>query len=99
PLRFGLGYHQDRPLVTAVCPKEGDALVELETHILQTLEASPRGARAITIGDLAREFGVSTALIRPIAQRLVDEGRATPVMAVVYGVSSLHGLARLKTSQ
>ena len=32
-------------------------------------------------------------------QRLVDEGRATPVMAVVFGVSSLHGLARLKASQ
>ena len=70
--------------------------MELDNHILRTLDATPKGSRPVTIGDLAREFGVSTALVRPVAQRLVDDGRATAVIVDVRGVPTLHGLVRLK---
>lgn len=66
--------------------------MNLDSHILQVLAAAPQGSRPITIGDLARQFGISAALVRPAACRLIDSGQATAFMADVHGVPALRAL-------
>lgn len=70
--------------------------MNLDDHILRVLTAAPRNARPVTIGDLAREFGISPALVLPAARRLVADGLATPAMIQVRGVPTLHGLLPLQ---
>jgi hypothetical protein len=74
---------------------EGDRSVNLENHILQVLGAGQVGARPVTIGDLARQFGVSPVILLRAARQLVDEGRAAPWMVDVNGVPTLRGLRPL----
>jgi hypothetical protein len=73
--------------------------VNLDNHILEALAAAPTGTRAITIGDLARQFGLSAALVLPAARRLVENGLATPAMVNVHGVPTLRGLLPLPTAK
>lgn len=68
--------------------------MNLDNHILQVLNTAAAGARPVTIGDLARQFGVSAALLLPAARRLVDSGQATGVMVDVHGVPTLRALLR-----
>lgn len=48
--------------------------------------------RPATIGDLARRFGLSAAIISASARRMVDAGTAKPSMIEIRGVRTLHGL-------
>lgn len=48
--------------------------------------------RPATIGDLARRFGLSAAIISASARRMVDNGTAKPSMIEIRGVPTLHGL-------
>jgi hypothetical protein len=66
--------------------------VNLEQHILDTLATTPQRARGLTIGDLARQFGVNPAVVLQAARRLVDDGLASPAMVNVHGVPTLRGL-------
>ncbi len=66
--------------------------MNLDQHILQVLAAPKAGARTVTIGDLARRFGLSPTVILPAAHRLVDGGLAMPTMVDVRGVPTLRGL-------
>lgn len=66
--------------------------MDLDSHILQVLSVTPKTARPVTIGDFARRFGVSPAVVLPAAHRLVDTGQARPAMVDVHGVPTLRGL-------
>lgn len=70
--------------------------MDLDSHILQVLSATPQAARPVTIGDLARRFGVSPMVVLPAAHRLVDTGLARPAMVDVHGVPTLRGLLPLQ---
>ncbi|HEU5270972.1 MAG TPA: hypothetical protein VFU36_13690 [Jatrophihabitans sp.] len=71
--------------------------MNLDRHILQILASAPAGTRPITIGDFARQFGISATLVLPTARRLVDDGLAIPAMVNVHGVPTLRGLLPLAT--
>ncbi len=73
--------------------------MNIDNHILKLLASTPEGSRAVTIGDFAREFGVSHAVVLTAARRLVDNGLATPAMASVHGVSTLRGLLPVSPAQ
>lgn len=64
--------------------------MNLDEHILQALARTPTQTR--TIGDLARQFGISPTVVRPAARRLVDEGLVRPAFAYDHGVRTLRGL-------
>jgi DNA-binding Lrp family transcriptional regulator len=66
--------------------------VDLDTQILKVLRAMNPGDRPATIGDLARRFGLSAAIILASARRMVDAGTAKPSMIEIHGVRTLHGL-------
>ncbi|MBN9619304.1 MAG: hypothetical protein J0H43_06175 [Actinobacteria bacterium] len=68
--------------------------MNLDNHILQALNAASAGSRPVTIGDLARQFGVSSNVLLPAARRLVDSGQVTGVMVSVHGVPTLRALQR-----
>jgi hypothetical protein len=70
--------------------------VNIDEHILQALAATP--AQTLTIGDLARQFGVSTMVVLPAARRLVDDGLARPSFVQVHGVPTLRGLLAAPSS-
>ena len=55
--------------------------------------------RPATIGDLARRFGLSAAVIQASARRMVDAGTAKPSMIEIRGVPTLHGLMPQGMSQ
>jgi hypothetical protein len=69
--------------------------VNLDNHILQVLDAEPRNARPVTIGDLSRQFGISPTVVLNAARRLVDSGQAAPAIVDVHGVPTLRGLVPL----
>jgi hypothetical protein len=69
--------------------------VDLDSHIMQVLGAMPKAARPVTIGDLARRFGVSPGVVLPAARRLVDTGLARAALVDVHGVPTLRGLLPL----
>jgi hypothetical protein len=69
----------------------------LEEQMLEILNARRDGSAPITIGDFARMFGASPALISQCAQRLVDEGTATPFRIDRRGVAVLQGLRKFST--
>jgi transposase-like protein len=71
--------------------------MNLDNHILQVLNAAHTGARPVTIGDLAREFGVSAPLLVSAARRLIESGQVRPVMVDVHGVPTLRALQRTST--
>jgi len=64
--------------------------VNIDEHILKSLAA---GGRLLTIGDLAREFGIDPRIVVSAAHRIVDDGLARASYVEVHGVSTLHGLA------
>lgn len=66
--------------------------VDLDTQILKVLRATKATDRPTTIGDLARRFGLSAAIIHASARRMVDAGVAQPSMIEIRGVPTLHGL-------
>jgi hypothetical protein len=66
--------------------------VDLDTQILKVLRAMNVADRPATIGDLARRFGLSAAIIHASARRMVDAGTAKPSMIEIRGVQTLHGL-------
>lgn len=66
--------------------------VDLEQHILVLLRGMKYGARPATVGDLSRQFGVSSQLVRSCISQMVDRGTAEPFMIMVHGVPTLHGL-------
>lgn len=63
----------------------------LADQVLGALETDHTGT-PITLGDLARRFGVSGALMTSCARQLVAEGTAEPAMSSHRGVPALHGL-------
>ena len=69
--------------------------MDVDQHILKALRGRPAQSRPMTIGDLARQLGVTRMIVAPAAQRLVDEGLAQPSMIAVRGVPTLHGLLPL----
>lgn len=69
--------------------------MDLDSHIMQVLGAMPKAARPVTIGDLARRFGVSPGVVLPAARRLVDTGLARAALVDVHGVPTLRGLLPL----
>jgi hypothetical protein len=73
--------------------------MNLDNHILQVVAAAPQGSRPVTIGDLARQFGVSATLVVPAARRLVDSGQVRPVMTDVHGVPTLRALLPLAVNE
>jgi len=66
--------------------------MNIDQHILVELAGKAGSRRPVTIGDFARQFGVSSSVARQAAQRLVDQGLATPSMVVVRDGPTLHGL-------
>jgi hypothetical protein len=78
-------------------PPEGVLRVNIDQHILKVLATGPAG-RPVTIGDLAREFGVSAVVVLPAARRLVGDGLATASMVDVRGVPTLRGLMALPSA-
>jgi DNA-binding Lrp family transcriptional regulator len=72
--------------------------MNIDQHILQVLATTADGSRPVTIGDLARRFGVSPVIVLPAARRLVENGLAAPSMVAVHGVSTLHGLMPITTA-
>jgi len=66
--------------------------VDLDTQILTVLRGMKVSDRPATIGDLARRFGLSAAVISAAARRLVDGGAAAPSMIEIRGVPTLHRL-------
>lgn len=72
--------------------------MNIDQHILQVLANQPGGSRPITIGDLARQFGVSPIVVVPAARRLIESGLATPSMVTVHGVPTLRGLLPVPAS-
>lgn len=64
----------------------------LETQILSVVNGKNAGARPTTIGDLARQFGASSALVSGCAASLVSRNLAVATMVDVRGVPKLHGL-------
>jgi hypothetical protein len=70
-------------------------LVPIDEHILEALDARPTGSPPLTIGDLARDFGLSPFVAVTAARRLVDSGQAAPSMVSVHGVPTLRGLLPL----
>jgi hypothetical protein len=73
-------------------------LVNLDNHILQALQTRAGNSRPMTIGDLARQLGVSPLVVITAAHRLVDSGLAAPAMASVHGVPTLRGLSPLPSA-
>lgn len=65
--------------------------MNIDEHILQILATS--SGRPLTIGDLARQLGISPHTALSAARRIVDEGLANPSFVEVHGVRTLHGLA------
>jgi hypothetical protein len=74
--------------------KESGAM-NIDDHILLVLASGAARRRPMTIGDLARRFGVSPRIVLPAAQRLVENGLAAPSMVLVHGVPTFHGLMPL----
>jgi len=70
--------------------------MNLDNHILQALRAG--SGQALTIGELAREFGADSAVVLAAARRLVDSGQAAPAVVSVHGVPTLRGLTPLPAS-
>jgi hypothetical protein len=75
-------------------PKAREAM-NIDQHMLQALGTGTAGRRPVTIGDFARQFGLSSAVVRTVARRLVDSGLAAPSMVDVHGVQTLRGLLPL----
>jgi hypothetical protein len=69
--------------------------MDIDQHILKVLSSGSATGRPVTIGDLARSFGISPVVILPAARRLVEDGLAAPSMVNVHGVPTLHGLLPL----
>ena len=69
--------------------------MDVDQHILKALRSRPAQGRPMTIGDLARQLGISRIIVAPAAQRLVDDGLAQASMIPVRGVPKLHGLLPL----
>ena len=69
--------------------------MDVDQHILMALRSRPAQGRPMTIGDLARQLGISRIIVAPAAQRLVDDGLARPSVITVRGVPTLHGLLPL----
>lgn len=70
--------------------------MNLDNHILQTLQSQPTAGRAMTINELARRFGATPFVVLQAAHRLVDSGLATPAMISVHGVPTLRGLSPMQ---
>jgi hypothetical protein len=68
--------------------------MNVDEHILRILATS--SGRPVTIGDLARQLGISRYLVLPAARRLVDDGLASPSFVEVHGIPTLHGLMLLR---
>lgn len=64
----------------------------LEQEVLQLLSGPRTDASPVTLGSLARRFGVSTALMTSCAQQMVSKGVAEPATVMRHGVKTLHGL-------
>jgi hypothetical protein len=65
---------------------------DLETQILNFLQAMKIDDRPATLGDLARRFGASKDVISRCARHMVDAGLAQPSMMTIHDTSKLHGL-------
>lgn len=72
--------------------------MNIDQHILQVLASRSEESRPVTIGDLARQFGVSPILVVPAARRLIESGLAAPSMVTVHGVPTLRGLLPVSPS-
>lgn len=68
----------------------------IDEHILSALATG--GGRSLSIGDLARQLGISPQIVLPAARRLIEDGRANPSYVDVHGVPTLRGLAPLPAS-
>lgn len=66
--------------------------MDLDQRILTVLQGRTDSDRAVTIGDLARQFGANPQMIAVAARRLVDDGRASALLVPVHGVPTLRGL-------
>jgi hypothetical protein len=64
----------------------------LEQEVLELLGGTRADGTPITLGYLARRFGVSTALMTSCAQQIVSKGKAEPAMVMKQGTKTLHGL-------
>jgi len=66
--------------------------MNVDTHILKTLQARAASDRPVTISDFARQLGAHPAVVLEAARRLVASGQAAPAMISVHGVPTLRGL-------
>jgi DNA-binding MarR family transcriptional regulator len=72
--------------------------LDIDQHIMRVLATATTPSRPVTIGDLARQFGVSPTVVVPAARRLLDNGLASPFIVKVHGVPTLRGLVPLPVS-
>jgi hypothetical protein len=66
--------------------------MNIDEHMLQILAARVGLNQPMTMNDFARRFGISKAIVRPAAARLVDARLAMPSTVLVDGVPTLQGL-------
>ena len=66
--------------------------MNIDEHMLQVLDARVGIEQPLTMNDFARRFGISKAVVRPAAARLVDARLALPSTVLVDGVPTLQGL-------
>ena len=64
----------------------------MEQQILVRLQGMKATDRPLTLGDIARQFGVGHAVAARCARLMVDGGLAKPAMLPVRGTPTLHGL-------
>ena len=69
--------------------------MNLDEHMLKILDARVGLDQPVTMNDFARRFGITKAIVRPAAVRLVDAGLAQPSTVLVNGVPTLQGLLAL----
>ncbi|HEY3736577.1 MAG TPA: winged helix-turn-helix domain-containing protein [Jatrophihabitans sp.] len=72
--------------------------MDLDKHILTTLNARADGRSPLTISDLARQLGANPFTIAMAARRLVESGLATASMVDSRGVPTLHGLLPIRAT-
>lgn len=66
--------------------------MNIDEHMLKIMDGRVGLEQPMTMNDFARYFGVSKAVVRGAAARLVDAGQARPSTVVVNGVPTLQGL-------
>ncbi|HEU5265579.1 MAG TPA: hypothetical protein VFU35_02720, partial [Jatrophihabitans sp.] len=66
--------------------------MNIDEHMLKILDTRVGLDQPMTMNDFARRFGISKAVVRPAAVRLVDAGLAVPSTVLVDGVPTLQGL-------